>query len=280
MKPKTRNLAVTPVKKYAQPKYPTQKAIGREPDLLRRLPSCWEKNAVVVAAVGMLGAMALTGCRIFDSKIIGYNPESENYLNVAPVFVHGEGTGSIGCDMVAPPVFLSEEEALAIIKNTAEGSGLKFSAAPPEYTATKNKPNPRSQYSWENPKYVLGEGTVELDLYDDKKGVALAFVSMESAEVNPNMSTITIYRPRELAELTAEDFAGQKGDISVGVFYDPGVNWQSEEHQRILDEYYDKEKEWDERRAQYESDTKALIEEDLRNQVRDFLEWLQGQGII
>jgi len=42
----------------------------------------------------------------------------------------------------------------------------------------------------------------------------------------------------------------------------------------------DTEKSWNERRAQYEIDTKALIEEDLRNQVRDFLEWLQGQGII
>ena len=280
MKAKTHNLAVSPVKKYAAPKYPTKAIAEREPDLLRRLPSCWEKNAAVVAAVGMLGAMVLTGCGVWESKTGGYNPGSENYLNVAPVFVHGEGTGAMGCVMIVPSVFLSEEEALAIIKNTAEGSGLKFSATPPEYTATKNKPNPRSQYSWENPKYVLGEGSVGLDLYDDKKGIALAFVSMEAAKENPNASSVTSYRPRELAELTAEDFAEQKGDISIGVFYDPGVNWQSESHQRIMDEYNNTEKSWNERRAQYEIDTKALIEEDLRNQVRDFLEWLQGQGII
>jgi hypothetical protein len=275
------DITIAPAKKYAPPKYPAMAEAKSEPGLLKKLPSQWEKNAAIVAAVGMLGMISLTGCEIFDSKIAGYNPNSENYLNVAPVFAHGEGTGSIGCDMVAPPVFLSEEEALAIIKSAARDSGLKFSAKPPEYTATNNKPEPKSQYSWENPKYTLGEGSVGVDLYDDKKGVAVTFISMEAAARNPNMSTITLYRPRELAELTAEDFAGQRGDIALGVFYDPGTNWESEEHQRVLNEYYDnRENDWEERRAQYESDARTLIEDDLRAQVRDFIEWLQGQGII
>jgi hypothetical protein len=31
---------------------------------------------------------------------------------------------------------------------------------------------------------------------------------------------------------------------------------------------------------EYEAEAKLLMEADLRAQVRDFIEWLQGQGII
>ena len=278
MKARTNEIYVAPVKKYAPPKYPTQKEAALAPELLRKLPSRWEKNAAVVA---MLGLAALNSCGAFEAKIAGYSPNSDNFLNVAPIFAHGEGTGAIGCDMVAPPVFLSEQEALAIIKSVAGEAGLKFEAAPPEYTATKNKTE--TKYSWDyKSKYVLGDGEVGMDLYDDKKGVAVSYVSMESAEhIFPNgASTITIYNPRELAELTVEDFAQQNGDIAVGVFYDPGKNLGDEAQKKILDEYYSSEKAWEERMAQYENSAKHLIEEDLRAQVLDFIEWLQAQGII
>jgi hypothetical protein len=285
---KTNDINITPVKKYASPKYPTIADAQCAPLLLRKLPSRWEKNAAVVAAVGMLGVMSLTSCGILDSKTAGYNPNSENFLNVAPVFVHGEGTGSMGCMMIAPPVFLSEQEAIAIIKSMTEDSGLNFSASPPEYIATKNQAEHLTQYSWEGTRYILGDGNVGLNLYDDKKGVAVSFISMENAELRyVNFkdevtweSSVSSYSPRELAELTVEDFAQQNGDIAVGVFYDPGKDWESEEHQRILDEYNDSEKDWEEKMTQYENEVKLLIEENLRAQVRDFIEWLQGQGII
>ena len=281
-------ISVNPVKKYAIPKYPTLADAHCAPLLLRKLPSRWEKNAAVITAISMLGAITLTSCGVFESKINGYNPGSENFLNVAPVFIHGEGTGGMGCLMVAPAVFLSEQEALAIIRGEMETAGLNFSAEPPQYISTNNKPEPRSQYSWENQKYVLGEGNVGLELYDDKKGVAVTFISMEEAEQralpdkdgNSWESSVSSYRPRELAELTVEDFAKQNGDIAVGVFYDPGKNWDSEEHQKIFDEFNNSKKDWDERLTQYESDVKLFVEEDLRAQVRDFIEWLQGQGII
>jgi len=199
--------------------------------------------------------------------------------------------------MIVPPVFLSEEEAFAVIKGEAESYGLTFNANPPEYIATNNKPKEISQYSWENPKYVLGDGNVGLNLYDEKKGVAAAFISMEEAEeIYPNGPWIsfTDYQPKALAELTSEDFSRQNGDIAVGVFYDPGIDWENEEYQRIRDEYNSKRSElqYDESNpdeynqksneilAEYEANIKVLIEEQFRAQVRDFIEWLQGQGII
>ena len=310
---KTNDIVIVPIKKYTSPKYPTVINAKNDPDLLLKLPSRWEKNAKVVVAVSLIGAMTLTSCGVLSPKIVGYNPVSENYLNVAPVFIHGEGTGAMGCVMVAPPVFLSEQEALAVIKSVTEDSGLKFLAEPPGYIAANNKPEPQSQYSWENQKYVLGDGNIGMDLYDDKKGVAVTFISMEEAEIKyTNMgSSVTSYHPRELAELTAEDFSRQKGDIAVGVFYEPGMPWDTEEQRQILDEYETKRneiyetyykpyvkysdggyvyieeedrKEYDQKyteaREEYEANMKLLIEKDLRAQIQDFIEWLQSQGII
>ena len=318
-----KNIVVKSVKKYAPPKYPTLADASRTPMLLKKLPSRWEKNAKVIAAVGLLGAISLTSCGILEPKNntgTGYNPGSDKLLNVAPLFIHGEGTGSMGCVMISPPVFMSEEEALAIIKSETESAGLDFSAASiPEYAATNNKGKETSQYSWENSKYQLGDGNIGLDLYDEKKSVAVTFISMEEADQrslpdkNGNYweSSVSSYHPRELAELSAEDFAKQNGDIAVGVFYDPGVPWDTDEQRRILEEYnarteeiyktyyepyiiYDDEgfvdsdkmnlaeysKKYDEARMEYEANIKLLIEKDLREQVRDFIEWLQGQGII
>ena len=289
---KTNDIIATPVKKYAPPKYPTLADAQFAPLLLKKLPSRWEKNAAVITAIGLLGAITLTSCGLLKPNNTntgtGYNPESEKFLNVAPVFVHGEGTGSMGCVMIAPPVFLSEQEALAIIKSETQSAGLNFSAAPPEYIATNNKPKKTSQYSWENPKYILGDGNVGLDLYDDKKGVAVTFISMEEAAegyVDANgeitmWSSVIGYCPRELAELVVEDFARQNGDIAIGVFYDPGKNWEDERQKQIFDEYNNSEKDWDDAYSEYIENTRLLIEEDLRAQIRDFIEWLQGQGII
>ena len=293
MKTIINNISVTPVKKYTAPKYPTKIETVQTPGLLKKLPTNWEKNVAVIAAVGMLGAMSLTSCRVFESDTetgrpsptSGENPGQEiveNLLNVAPIFLHGSGTGSIGCDMVAPPVFLSEQEALAIIKSVAETEGLTFGDKPPEYTATKNEIEARSN---REKNYILGNGNIGLDLYDDEKGVAVTYISMEAAEQiyhDGPWSSATLYAPRELAELTAEDFAAQQGDITIGVFYDPNKSWESEEHQKIFAEYnnHNSEKSWEERVEQYKHDVKLLIEENLRAQVRDFIEWLQGQGII
>ena len=40
---------------------------------------------------------------------------SRDAFSVAPVFIHGEGRGALGCVVVSPPVFLSEAEALEVL---------------------------------------------------------------------------------------------------------------------------------------------------------------------
>jgi hypothetical protein len=50
-----------------------------------------------------------------------------NDPNVSPVFIHGRGRGSYGCVSVAPPSFLSEDEAFEVIQREAQKYGLVFS---------------------------------------------------------------------------------------------------------------------------------------------------------
>jgi hypothetical protein len=45
---------------------------------------------------------------------------------VAPIFKHGEGRGAVGCVVVSPPVFLSEEEAMQIIGEELAKSGIRL----------------------------------------------------------------------------------------------------------------------------------------------------------
>ena len=47
----------------------------------------------------------------------GPNPTQTNAVAiVAPIFQHGEGRGATGCIVMSPPVFLSEEEALLVVR--------------------------------------------------------------------------------------------------------------------------------------------------------------------
>ena len=302
---KKSDMRVAPVKKYAPPEYPTLIDAGIAPAILRKLPTRWQKNAAVVAAAGLLGAIALSSCGISGKpKAAGDSPGGESYLNVAPIFVHGEGTGSIGCVMIVPPVFMSEQEAFAIIKSEASSAGLEFSAKAPGYAATQNEA--AEQLGNGEYRYRLGGKSVGLDLYDAEKKAALAYIPMQAAEKtylpdkngNQMESSVVSYLPRELAGLAAQDFAKQEGGIAVGVLYEPGMNWDlvdvyfaktneiwesffNEEKQDIdeenLEEYRAK---MDGAQAELEAAVKERIEADLRAQVRDFVEWLQGQGII
>lgn len=54
-----------------------------------------------------------------------FNEKEKNTL-VAPIFEHGSGRGSFGCDSVAPPSFISEEEAFQVVEEEAKNYGISF----------------------------------------------------------------------------------------------------------------------------------------------------------
>ena len=53
---------MSPVKNYKSPQLPTLGDVRDNPTLLKKLPSRWKKNTAVIACIGFMGAITLTGC--------------------------------------------------------------------------------------------------------------------------------------------------------------------------------------------------------------------------
>jgi hypothetical protein len=118
-----------PVRKYADPKYPTRLEIASRPALLHRhQPPAWRKWPELTGAAGLFLLADTARLSAADSSPKGGpNPTQTNAVAiVAPIFVHGEGRGATGCIVMAPPVFLSEEEALQVIREEMATRGVQL----------------------------------------------------------------------------------------------------------------------------------------------------------
>ena len=265
---------VKPIENYKTPAYPDKNEVLKNPDLLKTLPERWKGKAKACTAVALssLLLMILTSCSTKD------NTESagSDTGTVAPLFIHGDGRGSFGCVSVAPPAFLSEEEAFTVIAEEAQREGIILKGeAPTLYNATV--PETNLNYSDKEKNTRTQKGDLTLDGYDEAKQIAFEFVSRDDIQAwagqSDVMSSIETFRFLEAAEVLAEGISGKTGPITVATFYDPHYKFDSEKIQDIINsnrENYDI----------MEEKMKELVKGDLREQVRDFLSWLKGQGIL
>ena len=179
-------LHISPIKCYETPNIPTLINARNDSALLKKLPSRWKRNAAVVTSISLLGTMTLSAC----SSI----PESDGQTDViARPTVETMHNGG------GPPapfyvVYLTEQEALNIIRTQLESAGLNLSSNPPDYSVDISAQN------------------LSLNLFDESKGVAVAFDS----------SGHLPHDGREFAKQAIEKFA-QKTELSVGVFYNPNA---------------------------------------------------------
>lgn len=299
-------MKLTPINRYCAPKYPTQQAVLRSPGILYTAPKRWKSKSGVMTALVLTVTTGLAGCgtkapetssvpeaesttvssTISEYVLVGEVPDAsvplaspDGYgkkLGTIPLFPHGDGRGSYGCVSVAPPVFLSEEEAIQVIREEAAAQGVYFDETIdiegtfPATTGMPDSPVMPAKYpgTW--------EGSLSLDGYDPNLNLGFEYVSSEDI-VSWNSDTGPI------ATVTENDYKGTAQRLSdatenVAVFYDPA----SQDYE-AFDEGFD----WDdpnanlrEYEAQYTAEQKEKVIEDLRAQVRDFLEWLKGQGVI
>ena len=280
-----------PVKDVQLPQYPRKEEVS--PDRIRVcIPLRWAKSPAVKVALGALAAMTLTGCVPIRTAGVPIAPETATEetatgtvdniamgepmvctIRVAPLFVHGDGLGAFGCVMVAPPAFLSEDEALAVINNVAEEYGLTFTAqGAPEL---ENVLQPVTNiYGSDDTSEPHEREPLALDFADETHGVAIEFVSVEDVrawheETGVGVSVETYATQDAAAQLsegledaTDTSFSG----LTVGVLYDPC---------ETAEEATDQE-DWE----ASEEEARARSAEQLSEQVRDFCEWLRAQGII
>ncbi len=295
-------MKLKPVRHYKDPFYPAKKIILDNPDILKTAPKRWAKNTSIQIALSSLLLMTLTACGPkYTSTVKTGNPENtvgtpintgvsgtDNEIKpsgnengyVSPIFEHGEGSGSFGCDSVAPPAFLSEEEAYQVISDEARKRGinlekkneiLKNVMLPVTYIFPQelifDPSNPEKTIT-ESQSKTQKNGDLELDGYDENKKIAFEFVSVSDFKGWTGDSnvwcSVESYNCLEASKILREGIIDKTDNKYIGVFYDPIAGISVDNLQNI--DSTDKRTE--------------LSKELLRQQVDDFLEWLQSQNVI
>ncbi|MFL0270013.1 hypothetical protein [Candidatus Clostridium radicumherbarum] len=260
-------MKITPVNKYKNPNYPTRRAVLENPEILRLLPNRWKNNIYAATALSTLLMITLSACDNTE-KAVNKNGTLEKKALVAPIFEHGSGRGSFGCDSVAPPSFISEEEAFQVIQEEAKNYGISFDKSGLQLKNinlpyTNLYPEPKNT----NGKAIVSThmGSLKLDGFDEAKKIGFEFVSQidyREWQKNQGMfSTVETYDFLSAAKVLRDGINENHGDTSVGVFYNPMI---SPQYGVILKDV----------------EAKLKAEEELKQQVKDFFEWLKAQGII
>jgi hypothetical protein len=306
--------------KYQIPQYPSKLQVQEQPQLLRRCVSTrWQKLIDAGLSGALLAGISLTGCQeesiqnpaLTGSGQIGaiQNPDGTTTTTgtqvkkvialVAPIFEHGEGRGVTGCVAAAPPVFLSEDEALVVIKEELAKYGIKFDKEKIVINEVMITPG-----TYENAKDMNIEQEkakpLELDLQDSIKSINIEYVSQEDYHNlggEKSMSTAETIDMKKVARQVRNQLQADTKQGIYGVFYDP--LFYNEDYEKMLYEEI-KSNEIVSYRKKISSGTlteeERILFEDkmnfrrkkalepaielLRQQVQDFANWLKEQKAI
>ncbi len=284
-------MKIEPIRTYQMPEYPTAEAFRSTDTLTRHIPRRWRYNKWVgktllfVILTGLCSCSAdphtdpgrhtetghTAGRETDTTENTGDTPVEKRNLEI-PLFVHGEGRGSYGCVSIAPPVYLSEDEAAQVIRETALEYGLDFSGTGRVYG---EKLPYTSLYPLPGNDPGTYEAEVPLDGYDAGKGIGFMYVSKDDVvswhKPGDMMASVEVYDMQGAAEKLTKTLT------DTAVFYDPGSDFNTfMELQNNAGENGN----WELLVKEYEAIEKARMIEDLRAQVLDFMEWLKGEGII
>ena len=234
-----------PVRKYASPKYPTRPEITARPGLLlRHQPPAWRHWPELTGAVGLFLLADTSRLLGADSPTKGgqTKAQSQAMAVVAPIFHHGEGRGATGCIVMSPPVFLSEEEALQVIREEMAAKGVPLGT-----NQTTLAGITRERFVWSGPtpaigatggtkpavpKYEIKQEPFEADAADPKKKVFVEFLSERDAdrwdgergkeEGKWSGGTVRAYDLPKTAAYVADRVKRQAtAKLYFGTFYDP-----------------------------------------------------------
>jgi hypothetical protein len=277
-----------PLLNYQSPNYPRIEVVFSDPGiLLKNMPKKWRANKMIVVA---MISFSVSACKAQTEKPANTTQQEhfvkdkdanqvnknalKDSMKIAPIFVHGEGVGASGCVMIAPPVYLSEEEALKIILRELKKEGLsfndKFQGDSIEVKRKRILYNDDEKITkWED-RYKDSIETRSLypDAYNKDLKMVIEFVSMKDfrqfADEERVMSSVSEYDIKAVAEKIQKAFK-KKGAYNTVVFYDP-VGWADRDDRGS----------WDE--MEKAGSRKAV--EMLKLQVSDFIDWLKKEKII
>lgn len=242
--------------------------------LYKNIPSSWLKNKYVAASLAMFVLCGNAGyAQISTKNQIEYvlqqdqkkkaskKKETKNVKEVKSKekkkineFSTFEYIGSVGCVSVAPPVYLTEQEAYEIILNIFKDENIELDTINcPEIRFTL-QPNDR-------------EVKLKIDAYNKEHNIAVEYVTSADKESIDVMSTHLSSGYNYFREPDARfiyDELKNQGYKYSGVFYDEPV-------------YADyTEKNWDDAIKKAKQEVKS----NLIKQVNEFIIWLKNEGIL
>jgi hypothetical protein len=289
-------MKISPVKHNPEPKYPDKYAFEAW-RLLYYKPVRWFSAPAaggVLAATVLLGLTGCSGTGINrntpdPSVTLGITADPGSMVTAGmpvpvstdpamkayvPLFVHGEGTGAIGCVSVNAPQFLTEEEAKEIIKAELHAAGIGLTDGYEIENA--HLPAAETLQNEVDMSFDSVSGVLETDAGTDLD-IGIEFLS-ENDYRDLNLYgesglSVSYFDFRSAAEKLA-------ANENLAVFYDPAAltdldmqtdqGLSDEERQEILQQ----------RIEQANIESKEQSVKLLKEQVRSFIEWLEAQGVI
>ena len=247
---------ITPVKGKVIPRYPDQYSTQLNSFLLENKPLRWKAAPVAGAALSTAVMLGLTGC---GTVTMG---EPNANITTTATSIFDESTGITDGMIAIPQAFLSEDDAFVIIKDEFEKLSLTVKRGD---NRVNNIQIPVVEDN--EGKTRTEKGDLDFDMSIQGTNVFMEFISV-------NQITSSDYLGSSFGSYSYKDFSKPAKILNTnlnslnyenryGVFYDPAEdeNWAIVyEHRR-------------EEARQRASDA-------LREQIRDFIEWLSGQGII
>jgi len=246
---------------YTAPAYPTRDSLNGAK--LRTMPGRWTKNAAVLAFIGALFFGLLTGC-----ATPGVQPPAscnDGLHGVAAVYSQGsdfdvEIRAHFGGSAAGPfyVAYLTEQEALGIIRNRFCEAGICFDAPVPNDAAAL------AVSSWST------DITARLSLFDEHTRQGIVFPRPWDWRT-PFASGMS---HEEIENILRQQFA-QQFHISATFMDNPGESmcngeWQREHGVNIEPMFTEEEKQA----------AGALLEERLLRLVDIFIEQLRAEGVL
>jgi len=279
-------IKVKPVKSYKKPMYPGKELYEASPDLLlSNAPANWLKAPATAGALlafifnigtsamtdGLLNALTqkkatnnadLAASPVASPKINPKDQETEQLkkiYNIAPLFIHGTGTGATGCVVMSPPVFMPEEEAIEIILSQLKKAGFQFEKKLyllPEVFTNEVENTYENGPIDPKPEVLDRKHPFYFDLYFDQYKLGIKFISRDNyfdLGGPKDSGSAQMYDLVDVGQAIREKFRNYN-KINMVVFYDPLVNHISG----------------------FPKTRNALLKKSaqiLRDQVNDFLYW-------
>ena len=229
------------------------------------------------------------------SNILDYVTMGEPapYGYMIPLFEYGEGTGAIGCVSIAAPVFMSEEEAFAILSAAFNEAGLTLDRDSIIIKdATLPVTNIYSDELYDPSTTRIGDLSADGALFIQDGSLPIEFVSVKDAEdwhediirIDPKygevtmVSSVSVFNVRDAARTLAEN------NPELIVFYDPiaAMDYNKliplERGNDESDEDY--QARWATVMEAETQSARAESERLLREQAESLIEWLRDEGIF